>query len=92
MKLEPGMLVSLWESHEMEAKYAGFVVVGLPDEMGSEEYPAGTLAVVLEQRCKKGGGYPAEWYVLVDGKQRWVFAKDCKCPGYKPRSRKHETD
>lgn len=91
MKLEPGMLVSLWESYELEAEHSGFVVVGLPDEMGSEEYPAGTLAVVLEKRCEKGHGYSAEWYVLVDGKQRWVLTKDCKSPGYKPKSRKHDT-
>jgi len=92
MKIEPGMLVSLWESHEERAKKAGLVIVGSIEEVGGYEFPAGTLAIIVERRWPYGGkNGPDEWVVLVGTDKGWVYGRDCKSPGYRPRSRKHDT-
>ena len=89
MKLEPGILVSLWESHEEGAKAAGEVVVGSIDGMGGHTFPAGTLAIVVEKRwAGMSSQGPEEWVILVGEAKGWVYSRDCKRPGYKPRSSK----
>jgi hypothetical protein len=93
LKLEPGRLVSLWESHEESAKAAGEVRVGSVDDIGGHTFPAGTLAIVVEKRWTgMVSGGPDEWFILVGDVKGWVYGRDCKSLGYKPRRKKDDTN
>ena len=89
MKIEPGMLVSLWESTDSYARRDDIVIVGSLESLSGQEFPAGTLAIIVEKRWPEvAGNVPEEWVVLAGTHRGWVYGKDCKSPTYKPRRKK----
>jgi len=89
MKIEPGMLVSLWESRDSYSRRADIVIVGSIDLMVGHEFPAGTLAIIVEKRWPRAPrNVPDEWVVLIGTHKGWVYGADCKSPSYKPRRKK----